>query len=208
MTTSRIALLGIVVLAGSFISSEKANAASYEHIDSLALKLQSNSAKLYHEFKLHYSHTPEFRHLISDASSMYHRCKHIHELAHHHGSLHHLASDLRTLDRSFHHLDRLVKSMECDAEHGFSGHIHGYTGHVHSLLRQMARDIHHLREDIEELTDPHHGHGGGHGIGHGNGQGGVHIIGSTRRAGEIRSNWRNGLNDLHRARSRFTRSIR
>lgn len=204
MITSRIALLGIIALAGSFFTSEQAHAASYQHIDSLALQLQANSAKLYREFELHYSHSPEIHHLLSDARDLHRHSQHIHELAHHHGSLGHLASDLRTLDRSFHHLERLVQHMEIGLDHTFYRRVQDHPRHVQIVMQQMECDIHQLREDIAELTRHHHG---GHGIDHGFEKGNAHVIGG-RAIGEVRSNWTIGLNDLHLGRTRFARSFR
>ncbi|MGH7129493.1 MAG: hypothetical protein ACREIV_13065 [Planctomycetaceae bacterium] len=137
---------------------------TYHHIDELAFDVQKYTSSLYWEFRHHYSHTPDYQHLISDASQMYYLAKHIHEIAHHHGSVYHLEHDLEKLDRLFHHLENLVDEIEHEAFHGH-GHVHGHTGHVRSMLRRTESLIHHLQRDVRELAAEldHHHHDHHHG---------------------------------------------
>ena len=165
MAATRIALAGIVVTIGMLATSRIADAASYQHLDTLAVSLQRDSARLYHEFRLHFRHTPGYTHLMSDAASMYRLARHVHEVAHHHGSIAHLRSDLRKLDHTFHHLEGLVDRIERGAYHHGVGHIHGDTRHVRRMLHVMDTNLHHLRADVNELG--HGGHYIGTGYGHG-----------------------------------------
>ncbi len=202
---NRIALTGLVALAGLLIVGQGAEASSYQHIDGLALRIQTQSAALYKEFRLHYSHTADYPHLISDSRNLYYRSKHIHELAHHHGHLNHIASDLRSLDYAFHHLERLLHNIEMNADVGHFGHVHGQTAHVHDLMKQLETNIHHLREDIEALTAPHHS---GHGVViRSRTIGTTPIIIRKQNHGEVRSGWTFGLNNLHRGRSQIRAKI-
>ncbi len=188
-------VLGLVALGG------RADAASYGHMDRLALQIQNNSAELYREFQLHYRHVAEYPHLLSDARTMYDRARHIHVITHAHGSLHHVERDLADLDRFYHHLESLLRQVESGWHHG---HVHGDTLHVQQLMKQIECDIHHLRKDLAELRPGHigYGHGGivypGHGAiiirpGHGVG---FHRPPVQRNYGEIRSGWKRGLKDL------------
>ncbi|MEQ8786288.1 MAG: hypothetical protein RIC55_08310 [Pirellulaceae bacterium] len=149
-----------VVAAASLISTRSADAAPGDHLDLLASRLQAQSRDLIGEFRLHYAHTAEYRHLVSDAYSVYRLAGHIHVLAHTSQSLHHIESDLRQLDRLLHHLHELVDHREI---HPHGGHTHGDTAHVHRLLGQMEDTLHHMLSDVRQMTRHNHGVGSGHG---------------------------------------------
>lgn len=170
-----------ITIIGSALSGQSAEAASLQHIDNLAVRLQSQARQLICEFRLHYRHTCDYRHLMSDSYQMYRLAAHIHSVAHYRGSLYHIRSDVNKLDRLFHHLEGLVDHIEY---HPHGGHIHGHTGHVHQMLARMEDTLHHLQEDVRAMTDPFHGHvfspvvinpgfGGHPGHGHGHSRGGI-----------------------------------
>jgi len=188
MTLARNTLVLAAAVFAISLTANQANAASYEHIDQLALRLQEQAGLLNREFDLHYRHEAHYPHLISDASQMYSLAAHIHEVAHHHGSPLHLRDDLQKLDRLFHHVEGLVEHIEHDSYFG-AGHVHGHTGHVHGELAAMEDTLHHLQSDINAMyrtwyfgrgvrvyrqpVRVHSGHAhGGHGGGHG-GHGGI-----------------------------------
>ncbi|MCA9216695.1 MAG: hypothetical protein KDB27_26680 [Planctomycetales bacterium] len=135
------------------LAATSANAASYHHIDELALRIARNSTSLFREFRLHYRHVGEYAHLITDAREMRALASHTHEVAHHRGSLNHLAHDLGELDQAFHHLENLLDEIEANSHHGgyHSGHIHGDTNHVWALMHAIEQDLHHLRDDVEAM---------------------------------------------------------
>ncbi len=176
---TKTALAAVVVL-GLGVSTRSAEAASYSHIDRYAVEVQKQAGDLYNEFRLHFAHAAHYRHLMSDASGLYHKAAHAHEVAHRRGSLSHLAADVASLDRLFHHLERLVDDIEHDAysgSFGHGGHIDGDTRHVRGKLRRMEATLHHLRADIESMrriryrVPVYHGvhgshgyHGGSHGV--------------------------------------------
>lgn len=146
-----------VVIAATSLSAlpSSASAATYHHIDTIAVRIARESAELFREFRIHYRHTAEYPHLISDARELRNHARHIHDVAHRNGSLLHLANDLREIDRLFHHIEELVRRTERSARCDYrSGHIHGETSHVASLMRAIENDIHHLRSDIDEML-PH-----------------------------------------------------
>jgi hypothetical protein len=155
-----------IILVG-FALTPVAKADTYSHIDGLAVQLTQYARLLDREFSLHYRHTPKYGHLRNDTRNMIRLADHMHDVAHHHGSLAHLQSDLRQLDRLFHHIEELVDDIEHDAIHShdfhghFGGHIHGDTHHVRRILRSMEDTLHHLMEDVAELArlDDHHDHG-------------------------------------------------
>lgn len=162
---TRMALIALVT--GVVFGGQTAQAGHYEHLDRLALRLQSQARELYREFNLHYAHAAEGRHLLSDASAMYYKARHVHEVAHHGGSVHHLRSDVNELDRLFHHVEALVSRIEHRHRHGHDlfghGHVHGRTWHVRVLLSRMADTLHHMQSDVNALAREHrhdHGHDG------------------------------------------------
>lgn len=150
MATLYKTLAVCVIAATSF--SAPAFADTYHHIDELALRIASKSQQIVCESR-HYRHTPEYRHIVSDARAMHQFAEHIHEVAHHHGSLIHLEQDLVKLDAEFHHLENLFDRVEHRAAYGH-GHIHGNTAHVKRLLNSIEDDIHHLQSDLRSLRTP------------------------------------------------------
>ncbi|MFT7641181.1 MAG: hypothetical protein ACI9G1_002927 [Pirellulaceae bacterium] len=187
MTFARTIMM--TVAATIAIASGSVNAASYEHIDELALKVQEGAREMYNEIGTHYRHTPEYSHLRSDAAKLYHSAAHAHTVAHSHGSLRHLESDLSKLDQAFHHMEETLERVEHNARFG-EGHTHGDTRHVRGLMRAVESNLHHLRDDIREMTRRHYGSHDIHGIprnavpGHG-----VHNVYRTTQYG---SSSRNG----------------
>ena len=145
-----LAALGLAITA--FSATAKAD--TYHHIDQLALTIDRQSKQLVREAH-HYRHTPEYRHLVSDARDMCRLADHLHEVAHHHGDLRHLTSDVDELDAKFHHLESVFDRVERRASHGH-GHVHGNTSHVRELLISIEDNIHHLQEDLELLRTPVH----------------------------------------------------
>ncbi|QEF98231.1 hypothetical protein Mal15_22800 [Stieleria maiorica] len=129
---------------------------TYRHIDELANDIEDKARLLEKEVR-HYRHTPEYRHLVEDTRAIRKLADHIHDVAHDHGSLSHMESDLRELDREFHHLVSVFDRVERHAAHGH-GHIHGDTRHVRRLLHYIEVDIHHMQNDFRSLRRPYHHH--------------------------------------------------
>jgi hypothetical protein len=164
--------------------------ADYHHIDQLALRMERQARELISEVDAHYRHHSMYRHLRSDSVGLYRLARHIHELAHHQGPSHHLRADLDSADHRQHQIQSLV------AQSAFAplGHTHGNVGHLRRRLGQMERTLHHLRDDVAQLTTPHpvphyggdrHGHGPA--IGFSWGSGGVYFNGQR---GAVRFNVR------------------
>ncbi len=179
LAPSRTFAAMIVTLVSGGMFSQNADAADFRHLDNLALSLQRQAAQMIGEVRHHYRHTGDYRHMISDTYEIYRLAAHIHDLVHHHSSVHHIQSDVNSLDRKFHHLENLVSHVN---HHPHGGHIHGDTFHIHTLLTAMEDSLHHLQDDIAQLTDPHHGHGHHvivprpHGHGHyGHGRNGIRV---------------------------------
>jgi len=150
MTCFRTLLTAAAVTLGLVWVAPAAKAGSFEHIDELAGELQGFSSKLSREFRDHYRHTPQYRHLTADARKLRTLANHIHEVAHE-GNLEHLHDDLHDLEELLHHVDGLVDEIEHEAEHG-GGHTHGDTRHVRRILKDMDGTLHHMLEDVEEMT--------------------------------------------------------
>lgn len=148
--TKTLAAFGFIITT----FSASASADTYHHIDELALTID-RQAKLLVSESVHYRHTPEYRHLVSDARDLCRLATHLHEVAHHHGSLAHLESDLSQLDAKFHHLESVFHRVERAASYGH-GHVHGHTSHVWELLHSIENNIHHLQDDLRSLRVPVH----------------------------------------------------
>lgn len=177
MTIARTTVAALIAAFG--LTAANTAQAAGPHIDRLALQLQGQARQLKTEFILHFRHTAQFGHLISDASRIYGKAAHIHRVAHYTNNLPHLRRDLAELDRLFHHLEGLTRQVQIHASHGHGGHLHGRVGHVNRLMAEMENTLHHLRRDLAligcgpigpvPVPGPGHGgHGGGH-IGHGGG---------------------------------------
>ena len=133
----------LATLAVTFTAlATSASADTYHHIDQIALTIERQTQQLRREI-VHYRHTPEYAHLYADTREIARLAKHMHEVAHHHGSLAHLQADLRTLDSVFHHMEQTFRAAEASAAHGH-GHIHGSTSHVRHLLHLIEENIHHI----------------------------------------------------------------
>ena len=139
-----------LLVASAFTA--QASADTYEHIDRLAVRVERSARLLNNEIR-HYRHTPEYAHLRADAKEMRRLASHMHETAHHEGSLKHLATDLAELDTSFHHFESVLERVEHNSAYGH-GHVHGNTAHVRRLMRSIENDIHHLRNDVNSLRRP------------------------------------------------------
>ncbi len=148
----------VVTIVSSVMFSQSADASTYRHIDSLAVRLQGQAREMIGELRLHYRHTGDFQHLLSDAYEVFRLAAHVHEVIHHDDCLPHVRADIDALDRKFHHLENLVAHI---THHPHGGHVDGNTFHIHQMLAAMEDTLHHLQEDIDELTGPHHGHGFG-----------------------------------------------
>jgi hypothetical protein len=155
MTFARTLMMTLVSLL-TITAAQTVEAGSYRHIDELALQLQEQSRELYSEFKLHYRHVSDYRHLRSDSASLSRLASHIHSVAHRGGNIHHLESDMAKADRLFHHLEELVSSIEHNTRHHSGGHTHGDLRHVHSLMRSMESTLHHLKADVESVAHTRH----------------------------------------------------
>ena len=159
MTFSRTLMMTLVSFL-TIIAAQTVQAGSYEHIDELALQFQKQARELYSEFKLHYRHVSNYGHLRSDGAKLYQLASHVHSVAHRHGGIHHLESDMVKADRLFHHLEELVDVIEHDTRHPFGGHTHGDLHHVHLLMRSMESTLHHLKADVESLAHARHSYRG------------------------------------------------
>ncbi len=160
MAIARTTLAALIAAFGLTITANNANAAPGDHIDRLALKLQGQARGLMTEIRLHFRHTSQYGHLISDSARIYGKAAHIHRVAHISGSPTHLRRDLAELDRLFHHLEGLVANVQVHASHGHGGHLHGRTGHVNRLIAEMENTLHHMRRDMAFVSPaPHCGHG-------------------------------------------------
>jgi len=179
MTIARTTFTAVLIALGLAATSRTVQAAPGDHMDRLALSLQAQAQRLSAEVRLHYRHTPEYRHLISDARKIYVKAVHIHRIAHRGTSRAHLASDLREIDALYHHTAGLIREIERHAHFGH-GHVHGDTRHVRGILAQMRKTIHHMMSDVglaappTPVPDPFGGHviHGRHSSGHGRYHGG------------------------------------
>lgn len=190
-------LLAITALTAS---ATIAAADTRHHLDEIACRLARDTDTLVQEAAIHYRHTPQYPHLISDAVQMKRLANHIHAIVLH-GSIDYLKRDVDDLDRLFHHVEGLIHQIEVNSRHSFhGGHIHGNTFHVCRGLKLIEADIHHLQNDLRILcrTAPVHQTfvqpqvynkpvfvGGNNGFGNsGHGHGGHGHGGPSKRGGQ------------------------
>jgi hypothetical protein len=145
-TVITTAVAALVTTAGT------AQADVYQHLDSLAVKLQGQVRELHREVDLHFRNTTAYRHLHADMEQMERAAEHIHEVAHQRGSVTHLRADVERLDRLYHHMEGVIHDLAHDRR------IDRQT--IRHLQREMAAvgdTLHHMREDLRQLTSaPRH----------------------------------------------------
>jgi hypothetical protein len=137
----RTAFVALIATAGAV------QAQPYDHIDSLAMKLQRQTQALHREVDMHFKNTRAYRHLHQDIEQMEQAARHIHEVAHGHGSVAHIRADVEKLDRLYHHMEEVIQDLSHDRR------IDGQT--IRHLRREVAGvgdTLHHLREDLSQLT--------------------------------------------------------
>ena len=159
---NRSKTITLFATAGLLFFSTSANAASYHHIDSLAVRVVKNTEKLFRLLRSDYRHTSDYRHLIHDTRELRSRAYHIHDVAHHGGSVDHLASDIREMDRLFHHLEDVLTRVESNSRYcDFHGRFRGNSRLAWALMHAIEDDLHHLGEDVEGLRTRRSGYRGG-----------------------------------------------
>lgn len=144
------------------ISSTEAKA---QHVDDHAAQLKKQVQTLYSEFARNYRHTSAYHHLMSDTAQMFRLAGHIHEVAHRGGNLRHLEADVRQLDKLYHHVEDQVADMSRrGGRHNddLHGHRHDHDSHrgpdtrrARRLLSDIEDSIHHLHEELQDVTHRH-----------------------------------------------------
>lgn len=147
-TARVIGLLIAGLVLGMGIS--QASADEFRHIDQLAVKIQRTTKRLIGEVK-HYRDTAAYCHLMLGSQEIHRLATHIHDMTYFEGRLAHLESDLRELDRKFHHLESVFDRVEHDAHFGGGGYIHGNTAHVKRLLNSIEESLHNMRSDVADI---------------------------------------------------------
>lgn len=142
------ALLAITALTAS---ATIALADARHDMDRIACRLTKDTDVLVQEAAIHYRHTPQYPHLISDAVQMKRLADHIHAIARH-GSIGHLKHDVNELARLFRHVDGLIREIERCSYRG--GHIHGSTFHISRGLGLIETDIRLLQSYLHVLCNP------------------------------------------------------
>ncbi|MEL7497152.1 MAG: hypothetical protein AAFN77_06040 [Planctomycetota bacterium] len=136
-------------LVASIAMTATASADTYDHIDRMAVDIQTKARLLIRE-TVHYRSTPQYRQLVAETSKLYRLAAHIHDVTHFEGNLVHLEADLRDLDRCFHRLEALFDYTEASNGVGCS-QVRGNTAHVKRLLNRVEDCIHHMQDDVAQL---------------------------------------------------------
>ncbi len=130
-----------------------------QNVDQLAVQLSG-------EFRAHYRHAPNYRHLASDASLISGSARRIQHLARNGNTsptlLHREVTELDKLTR---HLQDMVR----DSHRGRYGAARG--SHVQRLLGAIGGHVNALRGEVASMQRNQRGGYGGHGHGPGYGQG-------------------------------------
>ena len=140
------------VLFALSVSASPVGADGYRHIKEMALEVQLKTDALMAESQ-HYVHTDYYHEMIRKIARMRQRAVQVYVLSIQRGCLVTISEELRRLDNQVHRVEALFDNVEREASHGY-GHIHGATAHVKSLLNRIQECVHHIRDDISELTGP------------------------------------------------------
>ncbi len=151
MRKGRLFLAGVAALVGLFVAGGPARAQgfrpvyrpAYRTVDSLAQRLEGQARELLREFRTHFGRSPRFRYLERDILEMARLADHVHDVAHRGGSLAHLRSDVNTLDRLFHRVERQVDELCVLVRLDPRG-----TAHLRAELARLGRTLHQLRREI------------------------------------------------------------
>ena len=152
--------LMLTAAAATFTAALSAPSAKADYLEDNLVRqshrVESYASSLRSEFRIHFRHTAEYGHLMSDAYSIARKADAIHGMVHHihcEADLYRLETELRSLDRLVHHLGDLVE----EASHGHGGgHAHGDTRHVQGLVSQMNRSIHSMESSVEAMEARFH----------------------------------------------------
>ena len=128
----------------------QASADEFQHIGQLAVKIQRTTKRLIGEVK-HYRDTAAYCHLMLGSQEIHRLATHVNDMTYFEGRLAHLESDLRELDRKFHHLESVFDRVEHDAHFGGGGYIYGNTAHVKRLLNSIEDSIYNMRSDVADI---------------------------------------------------------
>lgn len=155
---ARFTTAALLAMTALFASATIASADARRDLDQIACRLAKDTDLLVQEAAIHYRHTPQYPHLISDAVQMKRLANHIHSIVNY-GSITHLKHDVNELDRLFHHVEGLIHQIEINARHSYhGGHIHGDTFHVCRGLKLIEADIHLMQNYLRVLCQPVHVH--------------------------------------------------
>lgn len=163
----------LMTLAG--FTTVPVQAATLQHIDELAFKLERQTQDVNEELRRYFSATPYYRHLLSDVNQMAVLADHIHDVAHHGGDVRHLQHDVNELDELFHHVEEMIDQMQAYRTpyrgvqlgpirigHGYQG---GYANvyaqrlpRLCKLVERVEQTLHHLQADLQALTPVYHDH--------------------------------------------------
>jgi chemotaxis protein histidine kinase CheA len=133
-----------VAVASVFGFAAPAQAQSYEHIDRLARKIERKAHDLHKEVDAHARRTPQYDHLHRDVGEIEKLAAHIHEVAHKEGDMRHIRDDAKKLDRLVHHAEEVLDELARSRRIGREAY-----GHIREEFDALARDVHHLRDDLK-----------------------------------------------------------
>jgi hypothetical protein len=142
--------------------TSSAQAQSYEHIHRLASRLERQTVEMHREVHAHFRGTPDYVHLDRDVAEMERLARHIHDVAHHRGSIRHLRADVERLDHLFHHIEDVIARLARTRQIGPRT-----LSHFRGVMGDVGATLHHLRDDLSRMRD--HGPSRGHGHPHGGG---------------------------------------
>jgi len=151
MMLNKNKLAALVLGTAIFGATGTVQAQTYEHIDRLALRLARQTAEMHDEVHAHFRNTPDYRHLDHDVAEMERLARHIHDVAHHRGSLAHLRADVEELDRNFHHIEDIIERLARTRQIGFRT-----LSHFRETMAAIDDTLHHLRDDLAQMRVHYH----------------------------------------------------
>ncbi len=139
-------LTAAVALSGLFWTGSAATAQSLQHLDRLAGILEWQTRNVHRELFAHYRFVPQFRHLDRDLRQMSRQTNQIRAMIQGRAGVRHMRSEVRELDRLFHHIEELVN----DLPRYRTGDPQA-ARRLRSSLRTMENTLHHMQDDLRRL---------------------------------------------------------
>ena len=159
--TSKMLLAPAALVVGLFGMTGSAKAATWDHVDLMALRLQHQTQELHEEASRHFQNTPVYKSFDETVCKMTELAAHIHNVARARQCVRTLSQDVGQLRQLQYQAERTFLTL------GQWGQLNPVAyRHLGDSLRDSAATISLLRRDLRTLEHNQFQNGGGHGVGY------------------------------------------